>query len=44
MPLLKEIRFPPVRVSDRPFCSGKGRERMTEYVTPKSKGSEKYAK
>jgi len=43
VPLLKKTRFPPFSVNDRPFCTGKGRERMTVYVTPKSKGSEKKA-
>jgi hypothetical protein len=43
VPLLKETRFPPFSVNDRPFSTGKGRERMTVYVTPKSKGSEKRA-
>lgn len=39
---VKETNVPPVRDTDRPDWTAKGMVRETVYVTPKSKGSEKY--
>jgi Tat protein secretion system quality control protein TatD with DNase activity len=38
----KEINEPPVSETDSPDCTVKGMVRVTVYVTPRSKGNEKY--
>lgn len=38
----KERRVPPVMERESPFWTEKGRVRATVYVTPRSKGKEKY--